>query len=212
MEKEYMKRLAVMAAALIIFLTAGAGGAEQGQTTWEQFGLPADTGTPAITATPAPNAFRFRDGIRWGMTPQQVQALETEKMTERSMADWSIMLTDSKVVVSRFTADLVFMFRQNQLQMISYEFPNARQDDFLYLGGALGTVYGEADEADPLTIKALMDAINPNRYKTEQIREAAKWITADSTTIYLYFYAANAFAITYVSPEMGSKIYQINGL
>ena len=165
------------------------------------------------TATPSPDAFRFRDGIRWGMNPQQVKALESVQMTERSMQNWSIMLTDGKVTVSRFTADLVFMFRDNRLLMISYEFSRREgADDFDYLSGALCSLYGEKSPAEPQKIKALMDAINPNRYKTELITDAEGWMTADGTTIYLYNYSPEAFAIMYVSPELGSRIYQTNGL
>ena len=207
-----MKRLICVMIAFTLAAVAGCASAEQGWGGWDFFGTPAETVTPAITATPMPNAFRFRDGIRWGMNPLQVQSLENEPMTGRSMADWSIMLTDSKVVVSRFTADLVFMFRQNQLLMISYEFAGGGQDDFMYLGGALATVYGEAAGAEPRTVKALMDVINPNRYRTEQIQQVSKWTAADGTGIYLYYYAENAFAITYVSPELGARVYQTNGL
>jgi hypothetical protein len=201
-----MKRLAsvILAGLLFAFLTVSAG-AETVPDIRNWFISP--------TATPAPDAFRFRDGIRWGMNPQQVRALETEQMSERSMQNWSIMLTDGKVNVSRFTADLVFMFRDNRLLMISYEFTgNASTDDFSYLSGALCSLYGEKTEADPLKIKALMDAINPERYKTEMITEPEGWMTADGTTIYLYHYSPEAFAVMYVSPELGSRIYQTNGL
>jgi hypothetical protein len=168
--------------------------------------------TTQSTATPSPNAFRFRDGIRWGMNTQQVKALETEKMTERTLQNWSIMLTDGKVAVSRFTADLVFMFREDRLLMISYEFRQTSKDDYPYLTGALGSIYGEKKDADPLKIKALMDTINPNRYRTELITEAYGWETMDGTAVYLYYYSQEAFAIMYVSPELGSRIYQTNGL
>ena len=167
---------------------------------------------PQITATPAPNAFRFRDGIRWGMNTQQVKALESEKLTERAMLNWSIMLTDGKVSVSRYTADLVFMFREERLLMISYEFQKNSQDDFLYLSAALCSVYGDKTEADPLSIKALMDTINPNRYKTDLITQACGWTTEDGTGIYLYYYSSDAFAILYASPELNTRIYHTNGL
>ena len=164
------------------------------------------------TATPAPNAFRFRDGIRWGMNKQQVKALETEPMTERSMQNWSVMFTDGKVIVSRFTADLVFMFREDKLMMISYEFPQEPPDSFQYLTGALSYLYGEKTESEPLKIKALMDAINPNRYRIDLITQAAEWTNEDGTAVYLYYFTENDFAITYVSPEMAIRIYQTNGL
>ena len=204
--RDKVKRAAALAAAAVMILAAGIAAGEEISGMRDLFQL------PQVTATPAPNAFRFRDGIRWGMNTQQVSALEAEPMTERSMQDWSIMLTDEKVVVSRFTADLVFMFRGDSLLMASYEFQKGTGDQFLYLGGALASLYGEKAEADPLKIKSLMDAINPNRYKLDLIRQACVWTTADGTTIYLYYYSQDSFAITYVSPDLGSRIYQTNGL
>ena len=201
-----MKRTAAWIVLLVIAFATGVSGAETVSGIRELFQA------PVITSTPAPNAFRFRDGIRWGMNMQQVKALEPTPMTERLLQNWSIMLTNGKVTVSRFAADLVFMFREDQLQMISYEFQNCSADDYQYLGGALSTVYGERQDAEPLKIKALMDAINPNRYQTDLITQAAVWATADGTTIYLYYFTENAFAIMYASPELGSRIYQTIGL
>ena len=168
--------------------------------------------SPEITATPAPDSFRFRDGIRWGMNTQQVKALEPETMNERIMQDWSVMITEAKVAVSRFAADLIFMFRTDRLLMISYEFQKSSEDDFLYLNGALSSVYGVSEKAEPLKIKALMDAVYPNHYKTELITQAEGWKAADGTAVYLYYYSPDSFAIMYVSPELGSKVYQTNGL
>ncbi len=202
-----MKRVTAIILSAVILLSVSAAFSESaGGTGWEQFGQ------AAVTATPAPNAFRFRDGIRWGMNKAQVKALETEPMIERGMQSWSIMKADGKVIVSRFTADLVFMFREDRLMMITYEFPQETYDSFQYLAGALSSLYGEKADAEPQKIKALMDAINPNYYKTEMITPAAGWKSADGTTIYLYRYAATDFAIMYVSPELGSRIYQTNGL
>ena len=171
------------------------------------------TETPQPTITPSPEAFRFRDGIRWGMNPQQVKALESENMVERVMQDWSIMVTTEKVAVSRFTADLVFIFRQEQLKMIVYEFQ--RQDveaDYQYLTGALHSLYGEQKEADPAMVKVLMDAINPGRYKTEELKKACGWMTSDGTAVFQYQYAADSFGVMYVAPELGGGLYQTNGL
>ena len=201
-----MRRMTAVTSAIVILFFAVTAAGEDVSGTRDLFAR------PEITATPAPDAFRFRDGIRWGMNRQQVKALETEPMTERSMQDWAIMLTDGMVTVSRFTADLVFIFREDRLQMISYEFQRNTVDDYYYLTGALTSVYGKAEEAEPLKIKALMDSINPDRYKAEMITRACEWATADGTSVYLYYYSPSAFAITYVSPELGNRIYQTNGL
>ena len=203
MQEKNLKRLAATAVTLVMLVFLVSAGAE-GIGGWFQSAEP--------TATPAPNAFRFRDGIRWGMNTQQVRALETSPMIERSMQSWSIMKSDGKVVVSRFTADLVFMFREDRLMMISYEFPQGNPDSFLYLSGALSSLYGEKTDADPMKIKALMDGINPNLYKAELITQACVWNNADGTSVYLYYFSQTDFAILYVSPELGTRIYQVNGL
>ncbi len=174
---------------------------------------PVVTDTPAPSATPAPDAFRFRNGIRWGMTTQQVRAMEDVSMTERSMQNWSVMLTDEKVPVSLYSAQLVFMFREDRLLMITYEFQNKESSDaFRYLTGALSSLYGEHEQADPLTIKALMDLINPNYYKLEKIKEACAWTAPDGTVIFQYHYSDNAYAIMYICPQLSGRIYQTNGL
>ena len=50
------------------------------------------------------------------MSTEQVRVLEETPMTERTSTtgEWSVMLTNEKVTVSRFAANLIFMFRQNQ--------------------------------------------------------------------------------------------------
>lgn len=184
---------------------------------WQALGVgvatEAPTETPQPTITPSPESFRFREGIRWGMNPQQVKALESVNMVERVLQEWAIMVTTEKVAVSRFTADLVFIFRQEQLRMIVYEFQ--RQDaenDFLYLTGALCSLYGEQQEADTLMIRVLMDAVNPGRYNPESITRAYGWILPDGTAVFQYQYAADSFGVMYVAPELGGGLYQTNGL
>ena len=216
-----LRRLAAMAAAGI--MASGGACAEETNSLlsiWESLGFGANPTatltpepTPAATPTPAPEDFRFRDGIRWGMTMQQVKALENENMVERSNQEWSIMVTTEKVAVSRFTADLVFMFRQDQLRMITYEFqrPDA-EADFQYLAGALSSVYGEKQEADPSVVKTLMDAINPGRYQTEQMTQAYAWIRSDGTAIFLYYYGPGLFSVMYAAPDLGGGLYQTQGL
>ena len=170
-----------------VILAAGSACADETiPSIWQVLGVgvatDAPTETPQPTITPSPDAFRFREGIRWGMNPQQVKALESENMVERVLQDWAIMVTTEKVAVSRFTADLVFIFRQEQLKMIVYEFQ--RQDtenDFQYLTGALCSLYGEQKEADPSMVRVLMDAINPGRYQADGLTKAYGWLARTNT-------------------------------
>ena len=64
------------------------------------------------------------------------------------------MINSEPVTVSRFTADLVFMFYQNQLKMITYEFQaGASTLNYQYLLGALCSVYGDSADTDGAVIK-----------------------------------------------------------
>lgn len=216
MKQTVVRICAILAA--IYMIGAGAACAEDTlPSIWQALGVgvatEVPTETPQPTVTPSPDAFRFRDGIRWGMNPQQVKALENENMVERVLQDWAIMVTTEKVAVSRFTADLVFIFRQEQLKMIVYEFQ--RQDaeaDFQYLTGALCSLYGEQKEADPSMIRVLMDAVNPGRYKSEALTKSYGWLLSDGTAVFQYQYAADSFGVMYVAPELGGGLYQTNGL
>ena len=209
-------RVVVILAAVI--LAAGSACADETiPSIWQVLGVgvatDAPTETPQPTITPSPDAFRFREGIRWGMNPQQVKALESENMVERVLQDWAIMVTTEKVAVSRFTADLVFIFRQEQLKMIVYEFQ--RQDaenDFQYLTGALCSLYGEQKEADPSMVRVLMDAVNPGRYQADGLTKAYGWLLSDGTAVFQYRYAKDSFGVMYVAPELGGGLYQTNGL
>ena len=201
-----------------VILAAGSACADETiPSIWQVLGVgvatDAPTETPQPTITPSPDAFRFREGIRWGMNPQQVKALESENMVERVLQDWAIMVTTEKVAVSRFTADLVFIFRQDQLKMIVYEFQ--RQDaenDFQYLTGALCSLYGEQKEADPSMVRVLMDVINPGRYQADGLTKAYGWLLSDGTAVFQYRYAKDSFGVMYVAPELGGGLYQTNGL
>ncbi len=160
--------------------------------------------------------FSFRGGIGWNMDMQQVKLLENSPMEERSSTEWSIMINSEPVTVSRFTADLVFMFYQNQLKMITYEFQSGASTlNYQYLLGALSSVYGDSVDTDGLVIKSMMDRIYPDRYRGDWIREGHMWTAKDGTHIFLYYFSANAYAILYTCPELTVRStggYDVNGL
>ena len=54
------------------------------------------------------------------MTRELVRALETVELTERNQDGWSILYPLAPVQVSKFTADLVYMFYNDRLKMISW--------------------------------------------------------------------------------------------
>ena len=191
-------------AGIFWLLLAGCGAAE---------GAVPDLRTPE--SAPA-GAFQFRNGITWGMTPEQVQQTEPTPMIERKQDLWSVLYTQSRVEVSRYAADLVFMFRENSLKMITYDFGSSAGDgSYGYLIGALSEVYGEGLTPEAGQIVALMDQIYPGFYTAERLTTPHGWIANDGTQVYLYYYADGAYAILYASPDMsapGSGSYNTTGL
>ena len=159
--------------------------------------------------------FSFRNGITWAMNQQQVSLIENIPMKQSSSSEWSVLIPESQVQVSRFYADLVYIFRQDALRMITYEFTkDCSMLNYQYLTGALCSLYGENREADAAVIKGWMDRIFPNHYALEQIHEAREWTAEDGTSIFQYYYTAENYAILYICPTTngGNAGYDTNGL
>lgn len=201
------KILAFMTAASLLAGISCAGFAESGT-------IPSIRETMQTEAEVQP--FSFRNSIGWNMDMQQVRLMENSPMEERNSTEWSIMINSEPVTVSRFTADLVFMFYQNQLKMITYEFQSGASTlNFQYLLGALSSVYGECVDTEGTVIKGMMDRIYPDRYRGDWIREGHMWTAKDGTHIFLYYFSANAYAILYTCPELTVQStggYDVNGL
>ncbi len=157
-------------------------------------------------ATPAP-AFSFRGGIMWNMNRDQVRALESGlQMQENSRGNWSILYSLSRVDVSRYKADLVYMFYFDQLKMITYEFGNGgTAADYTYLTGALDTVYGEHAEPDSSVVVSIMDQIYPGYYTASNLHSVRSWTAGEDTWIYLYYYTQTAYGILYVNVPAGTQ-------
>ena len=197
----------MMIATLLISGTAGAGLAEGA--------IPNQWGLPAATPTPAPAAFFFRGGIQWNMSREQVRGLEPIELNERTNESWSILYPLLPVDVSRYKADLVYMFHEDQLKMIQYDFgATGSAADFLYLTGALDSVYGEHQEPEAAEIVNLMDQIYPTYYRAESITSRSAWTAGDGTRIYQFYYSAGSYTILYANPADGAMhgVYVTTGL
>lgn len=181
-------------------------------------GLSAESGmVPSIrdTVSSESQAFRFRNGILWNMSPEQIYQLEPAPMEKYSSGEWSVMLTSEPVNVSRFTADLIFMFKEDTLQMITYEFQSDGSTlNYQYLTGALCAVYGQSKTAEPALIKGLMDQIYPGRFDMKLIKNPFSWTHEDGTLVLQYYYSADQYAILYVNPNIlqNHSGYETEGL
>ncbi len=169
--------------------------------------------TPGISAAGTGGGFSFRGGVRWGMTRDLVKALETVELVGRENGEWSILYPTVKVDVSRYQADLTYMFLNDQLKMIAYNFGAAGTEaDFQYLTGALDSVYGDHVEPDAAMIFGFWNQIYPGSYSLENIRQARGWTAGEDTMICLYYYAKDAYEILYIRAGKASDAYVTTGL
>ena len=106
------------------------------------------------------------------------------------------------------------MFKQDALRMITYEFTqDCTSLNYQYLTGALCSVYGDSREANPLIIKGWMDRIYQNYYQQDLIRSALEWTAEDGTSVFLYYFTPEKYAILYVCPtNNGASSYETTGL
>ena len=149
--------------------------------------------------------FSFRGGVKWNMNREQVQATDTVPLTERNQDSWSILFPLNPVEVSRFTADLVYMFYNDQLKMISYDFgTTGTSADYAYLTGALDSVYGTHTVPEAYEIIGIMDQIYPGYYTEDRLTHLFCWTSGDDTRIFQYYYGENAYAVLYVCMTAGS--------
>ncbi len=201
-----MKRIAVLLLCVILICFSGTpAAAESGST--------ASIRDLVITEEKKP--FSFRNGIAWAMNPQQVALIENIPMKQSSSSEWSVLISESPVQVSRFSADLVYMFKQDALRMITYEFTkDCSTLNFQYLTGALCSLYGDNKAASPASIKGWMDLVYQNYYHPDLIQQASEWTAEDGTRIFLYYFRQDAYAILYVCPQSGGNGsgYDTNGL
>lgn len=198
-----MKKTICALLAVLLLLPAAAGGADGV--------IPNLRETP--TVTPPAGTFSFRGGVQWNMTRELVRALETVELTERNQDGWSILYPLAPVQVSKFTADLVYMFYNDRLKMISYDFgAGGNEADFRYLTGALDSVYGDHTEPAATEIIGIMDQIYPGYYSAERLTNRRGWKAGEDTLIYLYYYADNAYAVLYVCAGSAQGSYVTTGL
>ena len=199
------KIAAWMLCMLIIILAACGAAAESGST-----GSIRD-----LVITEEKKPFSFRNGITWAMNQQQVSAIENIPMKQMSSSEWAVLISESPVQVSRFYADLVYIFRQDALRMITYEFTkDCSTLNYQYLTGALCSLYGDSQDANPIVIKGWMDRIFPDHYVQDQIHYAKEWTAEDGTAIFQYYFTADSYGILYVCPTTNGNGggYDTNGL
>lgn len=163
----------------------------------QQTPVPGYPDNPASQRTE--NGFTFRNGVTWDMSPEQVSAIEILPLSGRNNGRWSILASTQKAGVSLFVADLVYIFRDNRLKMICYDFgTEGNAESYEYLAGALESIYGESSVPNAGEIVNIMEQIYPGRYSVNSIIGQKAWHRGTDTSIYLHYYQPNAYSILYV--------------
>ncbi|MBR6667875.1 MAG: hypothetical protein IKL25_05895 [Clostridia bacterium] len=110
------------------------------------------------------SAFTFRNGLHWGMTPDEVLAVEgrTEYWDFDELSYTASITELEDLMVSKFEADIVYFFVEGKLACVEIDpalWHEYDAEDIEYLKQALSIVYGEADPNLPVpaTVAALME-------------------------------------------------------
>lgn len=151
-------------------------GEEPEAATEETAAEPAD-----VPAAPT-DAFTFR-GLTWGMTPDEVQAVEGEfdLMESASYTLSGGLLEDARV--SKFDAEITYYFIENGLAgtgISIYTSDAGWEADADYLVQALTILYGEPQGAD-----AMPDSLQQLFFAEEEPDELYVWLPAEDTCIFL---------------------------
>ena len=146
--------------------------------------------------------FVFRGKIKWGMSEEEVVALEGEPVS-KTQADLYIAVGYKDVPISRYKGGLDYFFLQDRLALSNYNISDADEGTFEYLRKALKAVYGDEADADRTELNAYLNKIREDKLSEDSLKDfsLAKWVTSDGTVIYLSRNADENVSIIYFSPE-----------
>ena len=166
--------------------------------------------TAQETQSAAGSEFNFRGGITWGMTPDEVRAIETgEEKSFREDGDVTALMygyTD----FSKYTADyLLYVFVNNELKEAVYIITtNPADSQYDYLSGALTQLYGEASEISNEQLNAEMSFYSG--FDGSKITKANAWDT-DSALVRITY--DSEIDVSYMDPDFSfAAEYNTSGL
>lgn len=163
-------------------------------------------GNAAPADASATQPFTFRNGITWGMSPEEVAATEEGEPLSTKLDTGEILIYENSRV-SKYPSQLGFYFISGKLVMSIYVPENPNEEMLNTLRKAYDTRYGEEAEADPAACHAVMDRVNPGYYTEEQVAAFPmyRWVAEGDTEIWMVFEnpaAEGQIGILYVSPDM----------
>lgn len=146
--------------------------------------------------------FIFRGNIRWGMSVEEVAALEGDP-EQRSESNSSETIGYSNVPVSKYHGYLGYIFNSDSLTLCAYAIADADQDVFDYMKTALEAVYGDAAEPSEDELIAIISQLQGDSVSKDELRDSlfSKWNAAGNTVIYMVL-GGGYLEVLYVSPEL----------
>ena len=127
--------------------------------------------------------FVFRNGITWGMTPEEVAA--AENIEEADAFDYGEKLTfmefEDVKALANTEGDANFIFLNGALVVCGYEFDEEDIDVQTVLE-AVKAEYGEPTDSDPATLNALLGALT-GPSELEDGAFFAGWTLPDGTYV-----------------------------
>ena len=146
--------------------------------------------------------FVFRNKIRWGMSMEEVIALEGEPEYNVPAGRFST-ISYAGVPISRYTGMLGYVFASDRLVLCVYAVDNADGETVEYLKTALSAVYGEESPATVAEVYDIASGLADSGVPDDQFLNAgfSKWNAAGGTGVYLVDQKDGITGIIYVSPD-----------
>ena len=154
--------------------------------------------------------FTFRGGITWGMSPEEVIALEGEEYSEMENNGHPI-IGYLDVEISQYKGGLVYFFDDNQLALCVYSITDGNlNEEYDYLKKVYSGKYGEAQDFEWKKFKIFMNNINLPLHEETCVYTLCKWILADGTQIWLGQQDPDGIFIFYIEPGSRFLVEELN--
>ena len=153
------------------------------------------------TGTGAESPFVFRDGIKWGMSVDEVKAIEGIP-NDRAEEEAYCLLLYMDRRVSKYDCRLIYCFESDQLVMVNYVLEgNGDLESFRYLNQAYDSRYTEEKDVDATEFYRFVEKLNPGAYTKEQavVLPLLKWNAEGNTAVWLCM-EEGKINIYYISP------------
>ena len=174
----------------------------------------------AFASSSEDGSFIFRDGITWGMSKEDITALEGDDYRSVSTDfEGFELLNYMDKQVSDFSAELNLVFHQNLLICAGYFFYPDSQEDIDNLILAYTTKYGESHpgKEDYLKLHQLTQPDYAEYCAAYDEDKFFKWYAPGNTDILIFMepvqfetYSYTIATIYYIPPELPAALAEIN--